>query len=49
MPNIQATKKLIFLTPNAKKDFNYLWLAFMKALIFKHFDSKGYICIEKNT
>ena len=31
--NIRAMGKLIFLTPNAKKALNYLWLAFIKALI----------------
>ena len=38
IPNIGATKKLNFLTPNAKKAFNYLWLAFIKAPILEHFD-----------
>ena len=31
--NIGATKKPNFLNLNAKKAFNYLWLAFIKALI----------------
>ena len=33
IPNIGATKKSNFLTLNAKKAFNHLWLAFIKALI----------------
>ena len=33
MPNIGATRKNIFLIPNAKKAFNYLQLAFIKAPI----------------
>ena len=32
--NIEAIEKPNFLTANAKKIFNYLWLAFIKALIF---------------
>ena len=32
--NIKATKKSIFLTPNAKKAFNHLKQVFIKALIF---------------
>ena len=31
--NIKATKKPTFLNFNNKKAFNYLWLAFIKALI----------------
>ena len=34
VPNIGATKELNFLTPNVKKVFNYLRLAFIKASIF---------------
>ena len=30
MPNIGAIRKLNFLTSNAKKIFNYLWLTFIK-------------------
>ena len=33
MPNIKTTKKANFLIANAKKLFNHLWLAFIKALI----------------
>ena len=33
MPNIGAIEKPIFLTPNAKKVFNYLKQAFIKAPI----------------
>ena len=34
IPNIGATRKPIFLNPNAKKVFNYLKQAFIKAPIF---------------
>ena len=34
MTNIGAMGESNFLTPNAKKTVNYLWLAFIKALIF---------------
>ena len=34
IPNIRAIRKPNFLTPNAKKIFNYLQLAFIKASIF---------------
>ena len=34
------------LTPNTKIAFNRLWLAFIEALILRHFDSKYYIWIE---
>ena len=44
--NIGAMKKPNFLTSNAKKAFNYLQLAFIKALILQHFDSKSHIWIE---
>ena len=37
-----------FLTPDANKAFNYLWLAFIKALILRHFDLKSHIQIETN-
>ena len=46
MPNIGATEKPNFLTPNIKKAFNHLRLAFIKALIFQHFDLKNHIQIE---
>ena len=48
MSNIRATGKPSFLIPNAKKTFNHLWLAFIKALILQHFDPKSYIRIETN-
>ena len=44
--NIEATEELNFLTPNIKKAFNYLRLAFIKAPILRHFDLKSYIWIE---
>ena len=34
MLNIRAIKKSNFLTPNAKKDFNYLKQEFIEVLIF---------------
>ena len=34
MPNIKAIRELIFLSTNAKKTFNYLKQAFIKASIF---------------
>ena len=46
MPNIQATKKPIFLISNTKKAFNQLQLVFIKALIFRHFDLKSYVQIK---
>ena len=36
--NIKATKEPIFLISNAKKALNYLKKAFIKTLIFWHFD-----------
>ena len=48
MPNIRAIGKPNFLTPNAKKAFNYLWLAFIKALILQHFNLKNHIRIKTN-
>ena len=48
MPNIGATGKLNFLTPNAKKAFNYLRLAFIKAPILQHFDLESHIRIKTN-
>ena len=46
VPNIGATEKPNFLTPNAKKAFNYLQLTFIKASILRHFNLKNYIWIE---
>ena len=46
IPNIEVTEEPNFLTFNAKKVFNYLWLAFIKALILRHFDLKSHIWIE---
>ena len=46
IPNIKAIKEPNFLTPNAKKAFNHLRLAFIKALIFQHVDLKSHIQIE---
>ena len=46
IPNIKTTRKLNFLTPNAKKAFNHLKLAFIKALIFRHFDLESHIWIK---
>ena len=46
MPNIRAIGKPNFLTLNAKKAFNYLWLAFIKALILRPFGLKSYIQIQ---
>ena len=48
MPNIGATKKSIFLTPNATKAFNHLRLAFIKAPILQYFDLESHIQIETN-
>ena len=48
MPNIGATGKPNFLTPNAKKAFNQLRLAFIKAPILQHFDLENHIRIETN-
>ena len=48
MPNIVATGELNFLTPNAKKVFNLLQLAFIKVLILQHFDLESHIRIETN-
>ena len=44
--NIGAIKKSNFLTLDAKKAFNHLRLAFIKALILQHFDLESYIQIE---
>ena len=43
MPNIGAIRKPTFLTFNAKKVFNHLKQAFIKALIFQHFDLEKYV------
>ena len=48
MLNIGAMRKPNFLIFNAKKTFNHLWLAFIKALIFRHFDLKSHIQIKTN-
>ena len=41
LPNFNAKKnKPSFFIPNAKTTFNCLWLAFIKALILRHFDLK---------
>ena len=49
MPNIRAIGKSNFLTPNAKKAFNHLRLAFIKALIPQHFDLENHIRIGIDT
>ena len=46
--NIKATEESTFLTPGAKKVFNHLRQAFVKAPIFLHFDSKYHIQIKTN-
>ena len=46
MPNIGATKEPNFLTPNAKKTFNHLRLAFIEAPIFRYFDPESHIRIK---
>ena len=46
MPNIGAIREPNFLTPNAKKAFNHLQLAFIKAPIFQHFDLEIHIRIK---
>ena len=46
MPNIKATGESNFLTPDAKKTFNHLWLVFIKAPILLHFDLENHIQIE---
>ena len=48
VPNVGATRKLNFLTSDAKKTFNHLRLAFIKALILQHFDPECHIWIETN-
>ena len=46
VPNIGATREPNFLTYNAKKAFNHLQLAFIKAPILRHFDLESHIRIE---
>ena len=48
MPNIRATREPNFLTFDAKKAFNHLWLAFVKTLILQQFDLENHIWIETN-
>ena len=48
MTNIGATGEPNFLTPDAKKAFNHLRLAFIEAPILRHFDSESHIRIETN-
>ena len=44
LPKIDTKKiELSFLAPNTKAVFYYLWLAFIKILIFWHFNLKCYI------
>ena len=46
MPNIGAIEESNFLIPDAKKAFNHLWLAFIKAPILRHFDPESHIRIK---
>ena len=47
LSNLGITEaKLSFLTFGVKEVFNYLWLAFIKALILWHFNLKCHIQIE---
>ena len=47
LPNFDVMKaRSKFLTSNIKTTFNYLWLVFTKALIFKYFNLKYYILIK---
>ena len=49
LPNFDAMEaKPSFLTPGARKAFNRLRLAFIKAPIFQHFDLECHIWIETN-
>ena len=48
MLNIRVMSELNFLIPNAKKIFNHLQLAFIKAPILQHFDLKIHIWIKTN-
>ena len=45
IPNVRATGKPNFLTPDAKNALNHLRLAFIKAPILQHFDWESYIRI----
>ena len=46
VPNIRAIGKSDFLTPDNKKAFNHLQLAFIKAPMLWHFDLESHIRIE---
>ena len=46
IPNIGATEESNLLTSNAKKAFNHLKLAFIKAPILQYFDLESHIRIE---
>ena len=46
VPNIGATGEPNFLTPDAKKAFNHLRLAFIEAPILQHFNPESHIRIE---
>ena len=48
IPHIRVIREPNFLTPNAKKTFNHLQLAFIKVLILQYFDLESYIQIETN-
>ena len=48
LTHFEATKEFIFLTPNAKKTFNYLRQAFIKVPILQYFDPKCHIQIESD-
>ena len=49
VPNIGAIEESNFLTPNAKKAFNHLRVAFIKAPILRHFNLGSHIQIKTNT
>ena len=46
--DIRATGKPMFLTPDARKAFNYWRQAFIEAPILRHFDLECHIQIETN-
>ena len=46
--NLGATGEPLFLTPNARKAFNHLRLAFTEARILRHFDPECHIWIKTN-
>ena len=48
IPNIEATRKPIFLTLGNKKALNYLKQVFIEVSILEHFDLESYIQIEIN-